>query len=157
MIKYNKIIFVSNSDTCRGELAAAVMKEIGKAFIEENNISIDSKGLVVLFPEPMNPKAVAIARSKELYIDDHTSSALTAGDFGMNVLVLTMTDSIRKKIYEDFKEAVNVFNIKEFVGEDGDVEAAYGGELPDYGELFRTIERLVNKVIDKLLEQDNWR
>ena len=153
MVKYNRIIFVSNSDTCRGELAAAVLREIGKSIIEENDIQVESKGVVVLFPEPMNPKAVAIARSKDLYIDDHVSSSLEEEDFGMDVLILTMTDGIKKKIYEDYKEAVNVFNLKEFAGEDGGVEAAYGGELQDYAELFRTIERLVNKLIDKLLEQ----
>ena len=153
MVKYNRIIFVSNSDTCRGELAAAVLREIGKSIIEENDIQVDSKGVVVLFPEPMNPKAVAIARSKDLYIDDHVSSSLEEEDSGMDVLILTMTDGIKKKIYEDYKEAVNVFNLKEFVGEDGGVEAAYGGELQDYAELFRNIERLVNKLIDKLLEQ----
>lgn len=150
MIKYNKIIFVSNSDTCRGQLAASITREIGRGFLEQNFIEIESRGIIVLFPEPMNPKTVAIAASKDLDIDGYVSKALTPQDFGMNTLVLTMTESIKKKVYEDFKEALNVFGLKEFVGEDGDVEAAHGGELVDYGELFRNIERLVNKLIDKL-------
>ncbi len=153
MVKYNTIIFVSNSDTCRGQFAAAAMKDIGKDFLEKNNIKVKSRGVVVLFPEPMNPKAVAIATSKKLHIDDHMSKGIDELDFGMDVLILTMTESIKKKLYDDYKEAVNVFNIKEFVGEDGDLDTAYGGELAEYGELFRDIERLINKVLDKLLEQ----
>lgn len=153
MVKYNTIIFVSNSDTCRGQFAAAAMKSIGKNFLEEQNIKVKSRGLVVLFPEPMNPKAVAIAASKNLSIESHMSKKIEACDFGMDVLVLTMTESIKKQLYDDYKEAVNVFNIKEYVGEDGDLDSAYGGELTVYGELFRDIERLVNKVLDKLQEQ----
>ena len=153
MIKYNTIIFVSNSDTCRGQFAAASMNAIGEEFLKENNIKVKSRGVVVLFPEPMNPKAVAIATSKKLHIDDHMSRKIDETDFGMDVLVLTMTESIKKKLYDDYKEAVNVFNIKEFVGEDGDLDTAYGGELSEYGELFRDIERLINKVIDKLMGQ----
>lgn len=153
MIKYNTIIFVSNSDTCRGQFAAAAMKAIGEEFLKENNIKVKSRGVVVLFPEPMNPKAVAIAVSKDLHIDDHMSKKIDESDFGMDVLILTMTESIKKKLYDDYKEAVNVFNIKEFVGEDGDLDTAYGGDLSEYGELFRDIERLINKVIDKLIEQ----
>lgn len=152
-MRYKRIIFVSNSDTCRGELAAAVMREIGKDIVREHQMTIESKGVVVLFPEPMNPKAVAIAKSKQLDLQEHVSSKLQEEDFGLDTLVLTMTEAIKKKIYEDYKEAVNVFNFKEFVGEDGDVEAFYGGELQDYAELFYNIERLVNKVIDKLLQQ----
>lgn len=152
MIKYSKIIFVSNSDTCRAQLACASMKEIGKEVFKEDNILVESRGVVVLFPEPMNSKAVAIAKSRCMDIGEHVATVLKATDFGMDVLVLTMTEAIKKKIYEDFKEAVNVYNIKEFVGEDGDIEAPYGGELQEYGELFRNIERLVNKVVDKLLD-----
>ncbi|MBQ4069376.1 MAG: protein tyrosine phosphatase [Lachnospiraceae bacterium] len=153
MIKYNTIIFVSNSDTCRGQFAVAVMKAIGENFLKAKDIKVKSRGVVVLFPEPMNPKAVAIATSKNLHIEDHMSRKIEESDFGMDVLILTMSESIKKKLYDDYKEAVNVFNIKEFVGEDGDLDTAYGGELSEYGELFRDIERLINKVLDKLDEQ----
>lgn len=153
MIKYGTIIFVSNSDTCRGQFAAAAMKSIGKDFLDTNGIKVKSRGLVVLFPEPMNPKAVAIATSKNLSIENHISKGIEESDFSMNTLILTMTESIKKQLYDDYKEAVNVFNIKEYVGEDGDLDTAYGGELAEYGELFREIERLINKILDKLQEQ----
>lgn len=155
MVKYNTIIFVSNSDTCRSQFAAAAMKSIGKDFLESNNIEVKSRGSVVLFPEPMNPKAVAIAASKDLSIEDNISRGIENKDFGMDVLILTMTESIKRQIYDEYKDAVNVFNIKEYVGEDGDLNTAYGGELAEYGALFRDIERLINKVLDRLLEQSN--
>ena len=52
MKRYDKLIFVSNGDTCRGPMAEAILKS--KYLLEE--LEIESKGLVVLFPEPVNPK-----------------------------------------------------------------------------------------------------
>ncbi len=145
MLKFEKVIFVSLSDTCRGPLAATIMKSL-----IDGSVTIDSKGIVVLFPEPVNPKAVAIARSKGLYLDDHTAEALVEEDFDDHTLVLVMAEQQKKKIYDDFATAVNVYTIREFVGEAGDVEAPYGKELPDYGVVCEELERLVEKVRDKI-------
>lgn len=146
MLQYNKIIFVSESDTCRGPWAAAIMKN--KHGME--NVDISSKGTISLFQEPVNPKAVAVAKSNAIDIGDYKSEQLSYGDFSMETLLLVMSDSMKKKIYEDFAEAVNVYTIKEFVGEIGDVEVPYGGELSDYGSCFEELQRLIDKIIEKL-------
>lgn len=147
MLQYDKIIFASTSDTCRGPVAAAIMREIH----EMSDIDISSRGIVSLFPEPVNPKAVAVAKSNGIDIGEYMSEQIAGNDFNTDTLVLVMTDSMKKKIYEDFKEAVNVYTIKEFVGESGDVETPYGGELPDYGSSFEEVRRIVNKVAEKLI------
>ena len=146
MLQYNKVIFVSVSDTCRGPWAAAIMKN--KPGMSE--VDICSKGTISLFPEPANPKAVAVAKSNGIDIGDYQSTQLEGANFSMETLVLVMSESMKKKIYEDFTEAVNVYTIKEFVGESGDVEVPYGGELPDYGSCFEELQRLIDKVIEKL-------
>ena len=56
MKKYDRLIFVSNSDTCRGPMAEAILKS--KFLLSE--LEVESRGLVVLFPEPVNQKAEAI-------------------------------------------------------------------------------------------------
>ena len=48
MKKYDRLIFVSNSDTCRGPMAEAILKS--KFLLSE--LEVESRGLVVLFPEP---------------------------------------------------------------------------------------------------------
>ena len=45
---------------------------------------------------------------------------------------------------------MNVYTVKEFVGDDGDMENPSGGELMDYGRVYETLEELTMKVIDKL-------
>lgn len=74
-------------------------------------------------------------------------------DFGDDILVLVMTDLLKKKVYDEFENAVNVYSIREFAGEAIDVEAAYGGELTEYGSQFKYLEKLITIVKDKI-EQD---
>ena len=151
MLNYTKVIFVSKSDTGRGPLAAAIMKlQLGS-----EDADISSRGLVVLFPEPMNPKMVAVASSKGIDLSNRSSVELTEDDFGPKVLVLTMDEQHKKTIYEDFSNAVNVYTIKEFVGDDGNVEDPYGGELYDYGSMYESIYSLTEQVIQKLQDPNN--
>ncbi len=149
MNRYQKVIFVSTGGTCRSILAKAIYRNINT----NEDLQIESRGLVVLFEEPVNPKAVAIAKSKGISIEDEKSEQLTMDDFGDDILVLVMTDLLKKKVYDEFENAVNVYSIREFAGEAIDVEAAYGGELTEYGSQFKYLEKLITIVKEKI-EQD---
>lgn len=138
MNRYQKVIFVSTGGTCRSILAKAIYRNINT----NEELQIESRGLVVLFEEPVNPKAVAIAKSKGISIEDEKSEQLTMDDFGDDILVLVMTDLLKKKVYDEFENAVNVYSIREFAGEAIDVEAAYGGELTEYGSQFKYLEKI---------------
>lgn len=146
MLQYNKIIFVSTSDTCRGPVAAAIMKSMP----DMEDTHIISRGVVSLFPEPVNPKAVAVAKGNGIEIGDYQSHQIAATDFGTNTLVLVMTDMMKKQIYDTYTEAVNVYTIKEFVGEVGDLEVPYGGELTDYGYTYEEMRRIIEKIVKKI-------
>lgn len=150
MLSYNRIIFVSTDNTCLSPLAAAIMQRE----INDDKLEIESRGMVVLFPEPVNQKAIAIARSKGLYIEDYKSKPLQPTDFGEDVLILVMSKQHKQNIYDEFKDALNVYTLREFVGELGDVKTPYGGDLMDYGESFKGLERLVIKVKDKIYGVD---
>ena len=66
MDRYNKLIFVSTGGTCRSILAKAIYNNIPG----DNKLEAGARGFVVLFNEPVNPKAVAIAKSKGIEIGD---------------------------------------------------------------------------------------
>lgn len=142
MSRYRKVIFVSTGGTCRSVLAKAVYNSIN----EDDSLEIEARGMVVLFEEPANPKAVAIAKSKNLDIDNEKAISLAAEDFGDDTLILVMTDLLKKKVYDDFENAVNVYSIREFTGAALDVEAPFGGDLADYGSQYEYLEKLVLKV-----------
>ena len=63
MLEFSRILFVTETDTSTGPLAASLLNH----YLPFERVDIDSRGLAV--PEPMNPKTVAIAASKGLEIN----------------------------------------------------------------------------------------
>lgn len=145
MLEYSKILFVTDMDTSPGPLAAALLKH----YLPLESVEIDSRGLAVLFPEPMNPKTVAIAASKGLDIN-RSSMQLEHEDFGKDVLVLVLEAAKKQTVYDDYAEAVNVYTLKEFINEEGSINNPDGGELSDYAKLYETLDDVIIKLANKL-------
>ena len=150
-MRYSKIIFVSQDDTYRAPVAATILKRK----IGNKEIKIESRGLVVLFPEPANAKGIEVARNHDLNLLRHTAKQLTDTDFGVDVLVLVMTEKGKQRIYDRFVKAVNVYSIKDFIGSTGDVDIPYGKSIEEYEDNFVFIETLINEVIKKIDELNN--
>ena len=66
---YNKIIFVAENGTCRAPMAAGILKDM----LPGKQIEILPRGLVVLFPEPLNQKAEAVMISNGLPTEGYRS------------------------------------------------------------------------------------
>ena len=94
MKKYDRLIFVSSSDTALGPMAEAILQS--KFLLEE--LEITSKGVVVLFPEPINPKAEAVLVSNGLTMKNHMSDPLVREDFEDRTLVIALDESVKQKI-----------------------------------------------------------
>lgn len=150
MIKYEKIIFVCTGNTCRSPMAATIYRSLET----NSDIKVISRGLVVLFSEPSNPKAEVVLKSHNLELEGHVSKSLKQSDIDENTLILTMTEKQKMNVIETFKYTDNVYTIKEFVGETGDVTDPYGGTLLDYEECYVELARLVKKTVYKLNEEE---
>lgn len=147
--KYKKVIFVCNDNTCRGPMAEVIFKR----FAAEMDMEAVSRGIVVLFPEPSNPKAEMVLRNHELLLENHTSKRIAKEDIIENTLILTMTDKEKKSVLEEFEEAADafdVFSLKEFTDEEGDVIDPYGGDLMDYENCYMDLARIIKKTVVKL-------
>lgn len=120
----------------------------------DNETQVSSCGMVVLFPEPANPKGVAIAKSRGINMEQHRAKAADENMFGTDVLVLVATEKIKAAIYEKYKNAMNIYTIKEFVGLEGDVETPYGKGLKEYGEVYTQLEELISMVAEKIKKDD---
>lgn len=151
MKRYDKLIFVSNSDTAVAPMAEAILQS--KYLLEE--LEITSKGVVVLFPEPINPKAEAVLVSNGLTMKDHMSDPLLREDFNDRTLILTVNEVVRQKVIKEYKpEEGNIYVLNEYVGAVQEVNDPYGGDLADYGQCFAELEALIAKLVIQLNEEE---
>ena len=148
MKKYNKIIFVCTGNTCRSPMAATIFNSMDTS----SDIEVLSRGLVVLFSEPSNPRADIVLKSHNLDLKDHKSKGLDSSDITEDTLILTMTERQKANVLESFDNANKVYTLSEYVGENGDVEDPYGGSLIEYEESFAQLSLLIKKLIYKLEE-----
>ena len=82
-----------------------------------NPLTIESRGMVVLFPEPLNPKAEAVLTSNGYPQPSHIAMQLEQEDINNDVLILTMEDKQKSLIWETYENAPHVYTVKEYVGE----------------------------------------
>lgn len=148
MGRYKKLIFVCTGNTCRSPMAEAIYKSLDKV----SEIKVVSRGVVVLFGEPINPKAEIVLNKHGLELPNHISKGLKASDMDEATIVLTMTADQKRKVSENFPDVNELYTIKEFAGEIGDVVDPYGGTLMDYEECYAEIARLAKKTVYKLNE-----
>lgn len=144
-----KVVFVSNSDNCRGPMAAELLRnqELKQEYI------IESRGLVVLFPEPANQKAEAIMKSQQMTLEAHMATQLTEEDLDAETLVLVFEEAQKWKIVADYDYVKHVYTLSEYVEDERHVGSAHGQPLVVYGENFELLRELIKKLADKLNEE----
>ncbi len=87
---YRKIVIIGENNLCRSFMAEVILRGL----IKRRNVSdieVISRGLVVLFSEPVSPMAVSILNRHGYEIAEFRSSQLTEEDLESSDLALTMT------------------------------------------------------------------
>lgn len=150
MKEYNRIMFVCASDTCRGPMAAGILAEYNL----KRPVEIFSRGLVVLFPEPLNQKAEAVMISNGINMENFMSTQLLEEDFTEDTLVLVMEHAQREKIFEKYENVnpENIWVLTELVGEELEIIDPYGGTLQTYGLCYEMLRKTILKLVNLLNE-----
>ena len=145
MKQYNRIIFVAESGTCRALIAAGILGQ----YSLKHPVEILTRGLVVLFPEPLNQKAEAVMISNGINMEGFMSVQLTEEDFTEDTLVLVMERAQLEKVFEKFPEAdpENVHVLTELVGDELEILDPYGGTLQSYGLCYETLRKTIRKLV----------
>lgn len=146
--RYRRIVFVSGTDTCTGPMAAAILRS-REGELEQEYV-VDSRGLVVLFPEPANQKAEAVLKSAQMTLEGHTATAFSEMEIEKDILILTMSEEQKDKIVSKYGDNGNIYTIAEFAGENIEIPKLYGKPLSAYGERMEMMSKLIDKLIKKL-------
>lgn len=119
-------------------------------------LDIESKGLVVLFPEPINPKAEAVLVSNGLTMKTHVSEPFVKEDFNDRTLVLAVSRATCEKLRKEFglSEELPVYVLDEYVNRPQKLTNPYGGTLADYGKCFSELEALISRLVILLNEEE---
>ena len=151
MGKFRKIIFLGEDNTRLGPLAeAALTRKL--AIIGIYDVAVASAGTVVLFPEPVNQKIAEVAERNGLDISKHRATQVLETDFSESTLVLAVGAESKRRCYSRFPQAVNVYTIKEYLGQEGDLKLPYGGTVEEYEAVYLQLEGLLDALIRKLTE-----
>lgn len=144
MNTYKKIIFADNAGNSRAPMAAELLKE----YTMKQPIDIQARGIVVLFPEPLNQKAEAVLISNGITLENYMSSQLDEGDFAQDTLIVVMESADKQKILDMFKNVIpqNVQVLTELVGDELEIMNPYGGTLQAYGICYETLSKSVKKL-----------
>ena len=125
----------------------------------EQEYVINSRGIVVLFPEPANQKAEAIMKSAQMTLENHSSLQFDGENIQEDTLILTIDKNQKEKLLAEYPLLENVYTLNEFIDDDTEIPDPYGKPLTAYGECYEVLDRLIKKLADKLnslTEEEKW-
>lgn len=149
MEKIKRVIFVSYDNTCLGPAAESIFNRFGAKY----EIEAISRGLVVLFPEPLNTKMLEIMKQHGLEPTKESSEQLNGADLTENTLLLAMTEADVLMVRDSFPEA-DVRTLRSFVGQEGDIEVPLGGSMDAYQECYEHIDLLTKMAAEIIFKED---
>lgn len=147
-----RVIFAAGSGTSRAPMAAAIMRQL----VESRNIEVLARGLVVLFPEPMNQKTEAVLISNGIVPGDFSSEPLTAADIVTGTLILTFEASQRERVLQtiDGADETNTYVLSNYVGDEIEVLDPYGAPIQTYGLLYEVLRSSIEKLLLRIQEEN---
>ncbi len=149
-MKYDKIIFICTRNTFLSPLAEAIFRN--KTLGEKPELY--SRGLVVLFEEPINPKVNLLLSKYNIPVSNHGQSRqMEESDITEETLILTMTLSEKIQFLEKFGSRGHVYTLGEYTGEETDVMDPYGEGEEGYIQCCEELMRRITLMTDRLRQE----
>ena len=150
--KIRNIIFADEDDTEMAPFAAELLKK--KLWARQlYSYCIESCGAIVLFSEPVNPKIAEAAWSFGVSLSEHRAKEADTALFSDDSLILCMDNPSKSRILKKCHGAANVYTLKEYLGEKGDVYLPLGGTMEQYEAACGAVDRLLEALTDIIAKE----
>ena len=146
----SRIIFAGKNGSSRSPMAAAILKSMDK----NKDYEILSRGILVQFPEPLNPKIEAVLTSNGIDMSDYHAKELTDSDINSTTIIFTMEEAHKKRVIDKLSRANedNTFVLSAYVGNELEIPNPYGGSLQLYGLCYESIKKTLEDLV-RVLDQ----
>lgn len=153
MRSFNRIIFLDEENTKLSPITEVLLRQklldAGKT-----EISVCSRGNVVLFPEPVNQKIARISKSYGMDLSEYSAIQMEEKDLTPETLTLALDASSKTMAYETYANAKNIYTLKEYLGSAGDLKLPLGGTVDEYATIIEIISGLLDLLIEKLFSEE---
>ena len=150
-MNYHRIIIVGETNLIRSFMAGVILRGL----LQKNSgepIKVFSRGTVVLFSEPVAPKAAAVVTRHGYDIKDFRSSQISQEDINSADLVLAMNQYIYEYLKSDYDiSQTSCMSISTFLGIEANVPAIKEDTEEAYESCFTSIEQLMEAVAEKII------
>ena len=151
MGEIKQVIFAEGSGTSRAPMAAGILQ----AMPEAAGLTVEARGTLVQFPEPLNQKTEAVMISNGIVWENFSSRQLSEEDFSEGTMVFTMESSTRQKILDIYENATeeNTRLLSAYVGDELEIVDPYGGTLQAYGLCYEVLKKSMEKLVELIRQE----
>ncbi len=147
------ILIVCSANICRSPIAEAILKRLVADRPDADQWHIESAGTWANYGSPAAMLSQFVVQKMGLDISTHQSRPATLELVQQFDLILTMEDQQKEGLALQFKPyADRIFMISEMIGRVEDIPDPIGGELVDYQETARVLERFLSDGLDRIYQ-----
>jgi protein-tyrosine phosphatase len=145
------VLIVCTANMCRSPMAEAILKQLVARRPDADQWHIESAGTWANYGSPATLFSQEVMRGMGMDISNHQSKPVTTELLQHFDLILTMTEQHKEALTIEFNQyADRIYLLSEMIGLMESIPDPIGGQLADYQETARLLQKILTRGLDKI-------